>query len=720
MYQLPSNGHVSAVQDQSRENDFEKIFTTLVRRRRTFFAIFGVFFIVCLIYAFLWPKTYMTQVELITGNSATNLSGTNSDLPVLNALLAASGVQSVETYATLIQDKSVAAKVIKNLSLKHISPYDLLKYHIVVQPVTNTQIVTLQATWSTKETSAAIANEFGKVLIEKQRGLIAGQSVSEMQYLQTQIPSAQVTMNKANTALADFENEHSIADISAQTQATVGQFTDTATRIAQVQVDQQQAQAALGNVVGQIDSASRTTVGATSVQQNPVVTQLQQQLEQVKVQLAYARKQYTEAHPTVIALEQQEQQLQKELSAQPPTYVQGNTIVPNPVSQSLEQQGAALRTQIASDAQQLTALEVQQRQNQARVGQLPNTTQKLANLQRDAGLANSVYATLRQHYDDALVAKTLALSNVTVSEPANPAFAQVKPSWVLVLAIGLILGLLLGLSGVFVIDFFDNTLKDENDVLRSLPAPLLTNIPNLEAIDRKAQARLPQLRALTIEAYLQLVTAIRFSSDKPLRTIAITSPAQGDGKTTVALSTAIAMAEMGPRVLLIDADMRRPALHDRLGVANDRGLTNVVIGDATPHDVIVATRYANLDMMPAGAQAPNPVKLIQSARFDEIIAGLLDTYQTIIFDTSALMPVIDAAALAAKTDGVVLVVSAGHTDSGTAQRAVQRLQFATTANLLGIVMNRATSTRNDVVYAFQTSNGDSMSLTGDLEHSTGA
>ena len=224
-----------------------------------------------------------------------------------------------------------------------------------------------------------------------------------------------------------------------------------------------------------------------------------------------------------------------------------------------------------------------------------------------------------------------------------------------------------------------------------------------------------QLRALTIEAYLQLVTAIRFSSDKPLRTIAVTSPAQGDGKTTVALSTAIAMAEMGPRVLLVDADMRRPALHERLGVANNRGLTNVVIGDATPHDVIVATRYANLDMMPAGATAANPVKLIQSARFDEIVAGLLDTYQTIIFDTSALMPVIDAAALAAKTDGVVIVVSAGQTDSGAAQLAVQRLQFATTANLLGVVLNRATWNRTDVVYSLQAPTMESMSLTGDLE-----
>jgi succinoglycan biosynthesis transport protein ExoP len=716
MYQLPSNGHISALPDQSRENDFTKIFATLKRRNRTFWAIFGVFFAICLVYAFLFPKSYVTQIELLTGNSSTNFTGVNTDLPVLNALVAAGGVQSVETYATLLQDKSVAAQVIQNLGLKHIDAYDLLKYHIYVAPVTNTQIVTLQSTWSTRDMSANIANEFAKVLIDKQRGLIANQSVTEMQYLSTQIPIAQATMTKADSALNAFQNTHAIADVTAQTQATVGQYTDTATRIAQVEVDQQQAQAALGNVMGQLDAGARTMVGGTTVQQNPVVTQLQQQLSQVRVQLDYARKQYTEAHPTVQALEQQESQLQKELSSQPPTYVASNTIVPNPVAQTLDQQAASLRTQIAGDEQQLIALRSQQQHNEAQVRQLPSTSQTLANLQRDAQLAEGVYSSLRQHYNDALVAKTLALSDVAVSEPANPKFASVKPSWILVMGIGLVLGLLLGVSGVFVIDFFDNTLKDEADVARALPAPVLTSIPDLEAVDKRMQARLPQLRAMTIEAYLQLVTAIRFSSDKPLRTLAITSPTEGDGKSTVALSTAIAMAEMRPRVLLVDADMRRGVLHDRLGVSNHNGLSNVVIGDATPQDVIVKTRYANLDLMPSGAHAPNPVKLIQSARFDEIVAGLLETYQMVIFDTPALLPVIDAAALSAKTDGVVLVVAAGRTDTDSAKRAIQRLQFAATSNILGVVMNRAPATTGYPGYMLEAATAATVPLTGDLEN----
>src|SRR5450755_1478756 len=232
MYQLPSNGHISALPDQSRENDFTKIFGTLKRRYKTFWVVFGVFFAICLIYAFLWPKSYTTQIEMLTGNSSQNFTGVNTDLPVLNALVAAGGVQSVETYATLLQDKSVAAQVIQNLGLKHIDAYDLMKYHIYVAPVTNTQIVTLQSTWSTREMSANIANEFAKVLIDKQRGLIANQSVVAMQYLSTQIPIARANMAKADAELAAFQNSHAIGDVTAQTQATVGQYTDTATRIA--------------------------------------------------------------------------------------------------------------------------------------------------------------------------------------------------------------------------------------------------------------------------------------------------------------------------------------------------------------------------------------------------------------------------------------------------------------------------------------------------------
>ncbi len=718
MYQLPNgngvagNG-VAAIGAPEHEDEFQKLFGALRRRWKLFLYIFGGFFLAALAYALVWPKSYVATVSLITGNSATNFNGVNTDLPVLNALVAAGGVQSVETYATMIQGQDVATKVIKNLHLKNIDAYKLLKYDVFVAPVTNTQIVTLAATWKDPKTAAAIANEFGKVLIEKQRELIAGQSQTAMDYLSQQIPKAEADKNAADAALADFEQKHTIADMSAQTQSTVGNYTDNATKIAQLQVDEAQAKASLANVQGQIAANSATTNGGASIAENPVVTQLKQQLSQVQVELDAARKQYTEQHPTVIALEQQQATLQKEIASTPETYTASKTIVPNPVVQQLNQQAASLQSQIAGDESQISALNTEQKAFGSVVKQLPNTARQLADLQRNAQLAEGVYDSLRQHYNDALVAKTMALSNVSFEQAANPAWVKTVPNLILTILLGFVLGIILAVAGVFTVDFFDNSLKDENDVRRALPWPVLAQVPQLDASSKRGQARLPMLRALTIEAYLQLVTSLRFASDKPLRTLAITSPSQGDGKSTVALSTAIAMAEMRPKVLLVDADMRHPTIHEKLGVDGGPGLADVLVGESRYEDVIIQTRFTGLDFMPAGSQSPNPIKLIQSAHFDELVQSLLEKYQTVIFDTPALLPMVDAAALAQKSDGTIMVVAAGRTDQRSAQRALQRLSVVEGASVIGVVINRSTPNARDSAYVLQS--GSQLPLSGELE-----
>jgi len=455
--------------------------------------------------------------------------------------------------------------------------------------------------------------------------------------------------------------------------------------------------------------------GGTNIAQNPVLSQLQQQLAQVDVQLAAAKKQYTEQHPTVQALEQQQAQLQKEMGSQPATYVASNSIVPNPLYQQLEQQAAQLRSQAAGDESQIATLQQQEEAMGSKVRDLPAVAQRLASLQRDAQLADNVYNTIKQRYNDALVAKTLALSNISVMQRAEPRFATAKPSLTLTIALGLVLGTILALSGGFAIDFFDNSLKDENDVQRVLSLPVLASVPQLETSGKRQQGGLPLLRALTIEAYLQLVTSLRYATDKPLRTLTVTSALQGDGKSTVALNTAIAMAEIRPRVLLVDADMRRPTLHEKLQIPAGPGLTNVLVGEKDAADVILTTRYPGLDVLMSGLQPPNPVKLIQSPRFGSMIEKLLGRYDVIVFDTPAALPMVDAAALGSKTDGTVMVVSAGKTDTRSASRALQRLTSVEGVNLLGVVLNRAAPNSRDSAYFLQTSPSLPPSETDNLE-----
>jgi receptor protein-tyrosine kinase len=197
------------------------------------------------------------------------------------------------------------------------------------------------------------------------------------------------------------------------------------------------------------------------------------------------------------------------------------------------------------------------------------------------------------------------------------------------------------------------------------------------------------LRALTIDSFLQIVTALRYSSDKPLRTIALVSPLPGDGKSTLCLNLAVALADVTPGVVLVDADLRRPALHSCLGMQSDFGLSDALVGADDVLNLTRPTKHEGLDFLAAGPPVPRPLKLLQSERFDKALARLRERYRIVIIDTPPLLTVFDGALVSTKVDGSVVVVAAGQTDSRSTKRALKRLMALGSPNLLGIILNQA-------------------------------
>jgi capsular exopolysaccharide synthesis family protein len=280
------------------------------------------------------------------------------------------------------------------------------------------------------------------------------------------------------------------------------------------------------------------------------------------------------------------------------------------------------------------------------------------------------------------------------------------------LIVGLFVSVVVGAVVTLLIFVFDRRIRDERQIEEELELPVLASVPRLgdlrnqlamttapmlpggDSPARKSDDQ-PWLRAFAVESFLQLVTSLRYSttSDRRLRCITVTSPAPGDGKSTVALNTAITMAHVEPRVLLVDGDLRRPSLHAKLNRELGRGLSDVLVGTAELSDVISSTEYEGLDLLTSGTHTPNSVKLIQSARFDEVLQQLLGIYQTVIIDAPALGPVVDAAILATKADGTVLVVSIDRTDAPEVRRAVTKLHAVGANNIVGTVANRVQPTR---------------------------
>jgi succinoglycan biosynthesis transport protein ExoP len=328
-----------------------------------------------------------------------------------------------------------------------------------------------------------------------------------------------------------------------------------------------------------------------------------------------------------------------------------------------------------------------------RLASLPGQAAILADLQRNAQSAQDVYTALQQKYNNASIARDTALSDVTVTQPATPNSAKVTPDLVLNLLLGIVLGLTLAIVGAFVIDYLDGSIKDEREVEEELALPPLAQIPLVRM--RNGVAALPWVRTLTIESFLQLVTSIKYASDSKLETLVVTSPCQGDGKSTISVNVALAMAELEPRVLLVDGDLRRASLHTQLHMKNERGLSDVLVGRARLNEVVQRTKYPGLDILTSGTPTPNPIKLLESPRMDDLLREAAENYRCIIVDTAALSVNLDAAVVSRKVDGTVVVLSAGQTDLREAKGALRRLQQVGVKNVLGFVLNRVVPRRSD-------------------------
>ncbi|MBN1136236.1 MAG: CpsD/CapB family tyrosine-protein kinase [Anaerolineae bacterium] len=189
------------------------------------------------------------------------------------------------------------------------------------------------------------------------------------------------------------------------------------------------------------------------------------------------------------------------------------------------------------------------------------------------------------------------------------------------------------------------------------------------------------------EAYRTLRTNLDFAGlDRALKTLVITSAGVSEGKSTTLANLAVVSAQTGRRVILVDADLRRPMLHQVFGLPNDAGLTTMMMDDAAlASPPLVKTAVDGLSVLTSGPLPPNPAEVMGSRRMEEIIAVLAERADQVLFDTPPVVAVTDAAVLATKVDGVVLVVSAGHTRREHARTAVQRLQQIN-ARIVGAVL----------------------------------
>ena len=712
----PPVGMFGETQDASAV-DARRIWRTLMRRRRLLVAVFAGFFVAVVVLTLIQPRTYTVTTKLIAGNATSDAapnSGPGSQFAILN-LLAGNSQQTAETYAELISEEQVAQTVINLLHL-NTSPGVLIK-HVLVKPVTNTSILNVAVSWKDPETAAAIANSLARAFVDQERQLVSRGPTSAVATLEGQLPDASRKLKSAQSALAAYEQQTGIVDLPTQ---TTSRITKAAALDAKLQEEEQVAAAAGASLEAtnqQLAATLPTVVGSSQTAQNPVVSQLTSKLASDRLTLSDLQRRYTNDNPLVISAKSSVADDERELGSQPRNVTSGQATVPNPDYEKLSQDASQTAASQQAAQAAIAQISAQIAQDQPSLDELPEVSRRNVELNRAAKTAQDFYDGILAKLQEAHLAQKTALSDIEITQPADPSSFSTSPNLALNALLGAVVGAVLALAAVFIVEFFDDRLRTVDDVKERLALPVLATIPMLGGGDGPSDGTPPKkrtddwIRPLSVESFYQLVASLRYTSSTPPRTIAFTSAQQGDGKSTIAVNTAISMALMKARVLVVDADLRRPSVHTKLAVANDRGLSDVLVGLSEFADVVRPTSHDGVWVVTSGRKVPNPVALLQGDSFDRFLQRARERFDFVIVDGPALSSIVDGLVIGIKTDGTVLVVNANSTEGRSAQAALAKLRSMPSLPIIGVVLNGTRPDPQD--YSdYYLGSGQSMALPG--------
>ena len=273
----------------------------------------------------------------------------------------------------------------------------------------------------------------------------------------------------------------------------------------------------------------------------------------------------------------------------------------------------------------------------------------------------------------------------TLATPATVPESPASPGRTSTFGLALFLGLVVGLAAPFAAQALDTKIRSEDalrDVMGEDPIGIVPKHSSKTAADPSAEAAL-------LEPYRRIRTSLRFASvDRRLGLIAVTSAQAGEGKTTTAVDLAIVIAQTGSRVCLVDVDLRRPRLAERLGIESQVGLSNVLAGDLRYSEAVIPWGRGLMDVMTSGERAPNPHELVASDRLKNVLERLRAEYDVVLLDTAPILPVSDGTIVCAAADGALIVARHGLTTRHTLMRTRTTLQKAG-VHIIGAVYNGA-------------------------------
>lgn len=695
--------------------DFWRLYRQIYRRRWLVLTIFGTTLGVVGLGCIFMPRYYRAAAYVMPSEAALSkpvIPGAGAAPSGMGEVRGDSGGRKAELMATFIglaQTAEVKQRAIKSVGLAT-TPAELDDL-VKVEPAWGS-IIRITCLARTADDAMALANAIAHEFSDYYRDQSSFQATRTRQFLEQELAVSQAEDDRLKGELQAFKSQHGEAalPVGLAENPFLSQFyslrSDTDLTKSQLRSVEGRLQAVQAELKKQLPD-TEVNVSTTD---NPVTTQLQDELARLERELLLARAKYTEKHRRVQDLHTQIADVRERISREADRLISRRTIGPNPIYGDLKQQLVQLSTEKASLSARLSALSEAMAENEQKASQLADSSVVLMAKTRDYETAQTRLAVLKQMLDQARVDEKVSSSagEIQVIDKAQSAVGPVTrsgPSPFQLLLLGFVLSIGLGIGTALALAFLDDRVQTREDLAREFSLPVPAVIPQLtDGYAELPVARITDMRPLSphAEAFRFLRTELTHGGDgKPVKSLLVATARPGQGGSTTAANLAIALAEIGHRVVLVDADMRRPCLHTFFGEDNEAGLTTLLAdGHYGAQRALRRTGIENLALLPAGPEVPNPAALLSSERMRRLIAELEAHCDYVVIDTPSAAAFADAALLGPLVDGVVLVFRANHPVRGV-ERRTKELFEKVGAKVLGVVLNDAASMSVDSYYFHQ-------------------
>jgi capsular exopolysaccharide synthesis family protein len=541
-----------------------------------------------------------------------------------------------------------------------------LRGSMQIDPVPNSRLVRIHVTGADPALAARMANAWSEAYIKTNLERKVDASSYARTFLEQELAKAKIRLEESENSLVQYTRQKQILSVDEKSNPLTQNFTDFSAALAKAEQDRYRAEA-------NYDEVKRTLSSSKDLLDNKALATFRENKAKLELEYQEQLRTYKPGHPKMVALQAQIDVAEARIQTESKAITSSVEITAKAAFDAAKAQEDRLRARVELSKRNI--LEVQDQGIRFNI------------LKRDVDTNREMYSGLLQRLKEVGVTAQVGTNNVSVVDKADVPLFPFRPDVMRGALTGLLLGLMAGLALAFVIEYMDDSIKFPDEVERFTGLPLIGVIPRVNTSKGSPEDQATRdPRSSLAEAYRSVRTALQFSTSKGApRTIVVTSCTKNEGKSTTAMALAVALSQMGKRVLLVDGDMRNPTLHRMFNTDHAVGLSNILSSDADPITVTRKTDFPNLYLITGGPLPPNPAELLSGPSLQKLLSPGASLFDHIVIDAPPILGIADSIILCNHVDATLFVVESAKTRKAAIRNAIRRLRQAGTAPLGAIL-----------------------------------